>query len=79
MSPTRAQLDFNKCLLIPDFTRTKNGLSGRLWLLLSTSFIPLFTLFLIRKRGESTRRLTHIDIAQRRSKGAHVVLDKGGV
>jgi hypothetical protein len=39
----------------------------------------LFALLLIRKRSESARRLAYLDVAQRGSEGARVMLDKGGV
>lgn len=39
----------------------------------------MFTLLLIRKRSESARRLAYVDIAQRSSEGARVVLYKSSV
>jgi hypothetical protein len=39
----------------------------------------LFTLFLIRERSQSARCLAYLDIAQRRSEGAHVVLNKSAI
>jgi hypothetical protein len=68
-----------KYLLVPQLTSTKDGLPSCFWLLLSTKFLPLFTLLLVRKRSESARRLAYFDIAQRGSEGAHMVLDKRGV
>ena len=67
------------CLLVSHLAGAKDGLSGRLWLLLPARLLSLFALFFIRERGESGRRLAYIDVTQRRGERAHVVLYKRGV